>query len=210
MLRICIVKMSLELNPRFTQPILCISTLYEAADGCQMIELEYVAKIIQVEMCWWKLLARLPRLWDLSWADGWTCLTTFVSDRSASLTTHARESSLCLKFEQCWGHLWTSWFQFDTAADHLVRIADYADSNCYLKADDICLLGWFQFDTQVASSILPTTVLILVIAADVIIIADYVDLSCILKLSWAAPIQIAHYIHLNRHLSRLGEFCRLG
>jgi hypothetical protein len=110
-------------------------------------------------------------------------LTTFVSDRSASLTTHAHETSLCLKFEQCWGHLQTSWFQFNTPADHLVRIADYADSNFYLKADDICFLGWFQFDTQVASSILPTTVLILVIEADVIIIADYVNLSSILKLS---------------------------
>jgi hypothetical protein len=35
-------------------------------------------------------------------------------------------------------------------------------------------------------------VLILVIEADVIIIADYVNLSSILKLSWAALIQIAH------------------
>lgn len=152
MLRICIVKMSLELNPRFIQPILCISTLYEAADGCQMIELEYVAQIIQVEMCWWKLLARLPRLWDLSWVDGWTCLTTFVSDRSASLTTHARETSLCLKFEQCWGHLWTRLVPVWHPSG-IIYLANYSAHTCNRSWCDInCWLCQFEFHTQAESS----------------------------------------------------------
>lgn len=150
MLRACVVRILLKFNCRFTQIVLRISTSWEAADGCQMVDSEYVARIIGVEMSWWKLLTRMPRIRDLNWVVG-SALAKFVSDTAAELTTHAGKIGLYLTFEQCWWNLLTSWFQFETPADHLVRHVHYADSYLW-KLVDSCWLGWFQFDNWVASA----------------------------------------------------------
>jgi hypothetical protein len=81
MLRACIVRIFLKFNCNFPQIVLRISTSWEAADGCQMVESEYVAQIIGVEMSWWKLLTRMPRIRDLSWVVGSAWLNLYQTQQ---------------------------------------------------------------------------------------------------------------------------------
>ncbi len=81
MLRACIVRIFLKFNCRFTQIVLHISTSWEAADGCQMVESEYVAQIIGVEMSWWKLLTTMPQIRDLSWVVGSAWLNSYQTQQ---------------------------------------------------------------------------------------------------------------------------------